>query len=47
MRIFTIAGFRGANGMGRLFGAAAALAWLAPGLALAQEASPPPPAGSH
>lgn len=49
MRIFTIAGFRGANanGMGRLLWAAAALAWLSPGLAQAQAPTPPPPAGSH
>ena len=47
MRTFTIAGFRGANSLGRLGRAAAVLAWFSPGLALAQEASPPPPAGSH
>ncbi|MDD9802271.1 MAG: TonB-dependent receptor [Deltaproteobacteria bacterium] len=43
MRTFTIAGFRGANSLGRLGRAAAVLAWLSPGLALAQETSPPPP----
>jgi len=45
MRAFTVTGFWGANSLGRLGRAAAVLAWLSPGLALAQENPAPSPRG--